>query len=287
MKPRPSPRGPQDLVFSLFGEYLLDRSGPVWVGSLIELLAPFGLSENAVRTVLSRMSRKGWLESERRGRTAWYDLTPRGRKLLEAGAARIYHPPRDEPWDGSWHLVTYSIPEEDRELRDRLRVRLTWLGCGSLGGGLWISPHEIAEAVAEAAAELGVEEHVEIFQADHLGLSDADRLVARCWDLSDIHERYTDFIRRHHPGFLEARHAASAGGAPPEEAYVRRFELIHEYREFPTIDPFLPRELEPPDWGGECAAWLFEKYRDLLTEPADRYVDRVLSTAPETTAVTA
>ena len=280
-------RGPQDLVFSLFGEYLLDHPDAVWVGSLIELLAPFDLSENAVRTVLSRMSRKGWLRSERRGRTAWYDLTPRGRRLLEEGAERIYHPPRDEPWDGSWHLVNYSIPEDERELRDRLRVRLTWLGCGSLGGGLWITPHDLYETLSEVAAELGVEEHVEIFRAEHLGFSDDETLVARCWDLSDIHERYSEFILRHRPGLHEAREAASRGGIPSDEAYVRRFELIHEYREFPAIDPFLPRELEPPDWGGECAAWLFETYRDLLTQPADRYVDRVLSTAPATAAVTA
>ena len=36
---------PQDLVFTLFGEYLLHRPEPVWVGSLISLLETFGLSE--------------------------------------------------------------------------------------------------------------------------------------------------------------------------------------------------------------------------------------------------
>lgn len=280
-------RRPQDLVFSLFGEYLLDRPGPVWVGSLIELLAPFDLSENAVRTALSRMSRKEWLGSERRGRTAWYDLTDRGRRLLVEGAERIHHPPRDAPWDGTWSLVTYSIPEDDRELRDRLRAGLTWLGFGSLGGGLWISPHDDVAPVGSLAGEIGVRDHVETFRARHLGFSDPARLVARCWDLEAVDERYGAFLRRFEPELERARRAARAGAHEPLDAYVRRFELIHAYREFPALDPYLPPALLPPDWRGDRAARLFETYRDLLTEPADRYVDTILVTAPGTADATA
>jgi phenylacetic acid degradation operon negative regulatory protein len=272
-------RRPQDLVFSLYGEYLLDRGGPIWVGSLIELLAPFGLSENAVRTALSRMVRKGWLGTERQGRRSLYGLTARGRRLLREGAERIYHPPRDAPWDGSWHLVTYSIPEEQRELRDRFRLRLTWLGLGSLGGGLWISPRDVREPIATAADELGIVEQVEIFRGVHLGFSDARRLVARCWDMAAIAARHRRFVRRFEPLLREGRAAAAAGGIIPREAFVRRLELIHEARDFPLFDPFLPRSLLPEDWIGDRAARLFETFRDLLTRPADMYVDGVLEAA--------
>jgi phenylacetic acid degradation operon negative regulatory protein len=55
--------GSQDMVFTLYGDYLRHRGGKAWTGSLIELLGLFGLSEQAVRSTLSRMSRKGWLES--------------------------------------------------------------------------------------------------------------------------------------------------------------------------------------------------------------------------------
>lgn len=278
---------PQDVVFSLFGEYLLDRPAPVWVGSLIQLLAPLGMSEGAVRTVLSRMARKGWLTSERRGRNAWYELTARGRTLLRRGAERIYHRVPDESWDGSWYLVTYSIPEENRELRDRLRVRLTWLGCGSLGGGVWISPNDIHDPIAEFVGELGIEQQVEVFRAQHLGFSDPRRLVAGCWDLATVGRRYTQFIRRFNPLLLQSRSALKSGSLSPEDAYVQRFELIHEYRQFLSLDPHLPRPLLPPRWGGECAAWLFEKYHKLLSEHADRYVDAVLESAPESAMATA
>jgi phenylacetic acid degradation operon negative regulatory protein len=284
---KPTSRRPQDIVFSLFGEYLLDRPSPVWVGSLIELLAPLGLSESAVRTVLSRMARKGWLASERRGRTAWYDLTARGRALLRRGSERIYHRGREERWDGSWYLVTYSIPEEDRELRDRFRVRLAWLGCGSLGGGTWISPHDVYEPIAEFAGELGIEHQVEVFRARHMGFSDARRLVASCWDLATVGRRYTRFIRRFSPLYEDSRRAEKSRALSPEDAYVRRFELIHEYRQFLSLDPNLPPPLLPPDWVGESAARLFAQFHDLLGEHADRYVDAVLEEAPEAAMVTA
>src|SRR5665811_55111 len=140
---------PQDLVFTLFGEYLFDRKKPPWVGSLISLLRPFGLSEGAVRTALSRMARKGWLKSKRSGRHSYYALTPRGYRLLAEGHDRIFRPPPTGSWDGQWYLVTYSIPEDVRHLRDQLRVRLAWLGFGSMGNGVWISPHDVHDRVMD------------------------------------------------------------------------------------------------------------------------------------------
>ena len=98
------------------------------------------------------MARKGWLHSRRMGRHSFYDLTGRGRHLLEEGRARILHPSWDGPWDETWFLLAYSIPEDVRHLRDRLRDRLAWLGFGSLGNGLWISPHDVSKEVADIAA---------------------------------------------------------------------------------------------------------------------------------------
>ncbi len=271
---------PKDLVFTLFGDFLLHRPEPVWVGSLISLLAPLDLSEGAVRTVLSRMAAKGWLETERRGRNSFYRLAAKGRKLLEEGEARIYHPPGDEPWDGFWTLITYSIPEEVRQLRDRLRIRLSWLGCGSLGNGLWITPHDIRDEIEEIAAGLQIRGNLEVFRARHAGFSPVAQLMNQCWDLASINRRYETFIDRYAPDFERCRSAIETERLSDEEAYVRRFALVHQYREFPLIDPYLPTPLHPPEWGGECAAALFNAYHDLLMPLADQYVDRTLAAAP-------
>lgn len=279
-------RTPKHLILTLFGEYLLHRSGPVWVGSLIDLCRPLGVSEGAVRTALSRMSARGWIGSERHGRNAFYALTERGRRLLEEGERRIYRPDRDEPWDGSWQLVAYSIPEEERSLRDRLRLRLSWLGLGTLGSGLRISPYDVSEEVAGVADGLGVGDRVEIFEGRHLGFSDTERLVEACWDLPAVHERYLAFIDRHLPEYERFSEALEGATLPDEEAYVHRFDLVHEYREFPLEDPYLPRELLPGDWAGDCAAGLFRSLHGLLESPAERHVETVLGEAAERTDAT-
>lgn len=279
-------RTPKNLILTLFGEYLLHRPGPVWVGSLIDLCEPLGVSEGAVRTALSRMSSGGWIASERHGRNAFYALTGRGHRLLEEGERRIYRPRWDEPWDGTWQVVAYSIPEEERSLRDRLRLRLSWLGFGSLGSGLRISPHDAREQVAEVADVLGVLDRVELFEARHMGFSDVERLVERCWDLPAVHGRYRDFIDRYLPGFRRFRRELESGELSDEEAYVERFDLVHEYREFPLEDPYLPRELLPEDWAGDCAAGLFRSLHDLLEGPAERHVETVLEEAADRTDAT-
>ncbi|MEN8144169.1 MAG: PaaX family transcriptional regulator C-terminal domain-containing protein [Gemmatimonadota bacterium] len=278
-------RRPQDLVFTLFGDFLLQRAEPVWVGSLIALLKPLGLSDGAVRTVLSRMTAKGWLSSYRHGRNSFYELTRKGRRLLEEGKARIYDPPRDKPWDGSWFLISYSIPEENRQQRDHLRTQLSWLGCGSLGYGLRICPHDVGSEVAEVADAVGCRDNVEIFRAEHLGFCDEGELVARAWDLPAINARYEAFVSSHLPTYERFRADLEAGLLQPESCFVQRFALVHEYRDFPLIDPFLPAPLQPPDWAGDCAAALFNRFHDLLMPLADRYVDSALELALEATTI--
>lgn len=269
---------PQDLVFTLFGEYLLHRPGAVPVQSLIRLLAPFDLSEGAVRVVLSRMVQKRWLVSSRRG---FYGLTARGRKLLESGKAKIFHPAWDQPWDGQWFLLAYSIPEERRQVRDRLRDRLAWLGFGSLGNGLWISPHDVGDEVADLAKAMKLEKRLVCFRGPSVaGFARTEDLVSTCWDLAAINRRYEGFIERWANEFTRCRDALPVGQVSREECFRLRFRLIHEYREFPLLDPYLPRAMLPRDWGGECAAHLFRVFHDMLVEPADRWVDSVLAEAP-------
>ena len=273
-------RRAQDLVFTLFGDILMHRGGPIWVGTIIRLLQPFGLSEGAARTVLSRMARKGWLSTERQGRNSYYQLTSKGRKLLQEGEDRIYHPQWRDAWDGRWLLVTYTVPEDMRHLRDRLRDRLTWLGFGSLGNGLWISPGDLRDEVAEIAESLDTTDYLECFYGEAVAFTDTDRLVSRCWDLAGINHRYEEFISEYVPIFDRCRIDIGRGALTPEAAYGLRLKLINEYRIFPLLDPFLPGALLPKNWAGQCAAHLFRVFHDLLADLSERHVDAVQAAAP-------
>jgi len=282
----------QDLVFTLFGDYLLERERPVWTTGLITLLGELGLSPMAVRTVLSRMTRKGWLTAERLGTRSWYGLTARGRRLLESGRERIYHPATGLEWDGDWSVVVFSVPETQRRLRDALRVRLAWLGCGPLTSGVWISPHDVRAEVLEIAADLKLGRHVEIFRGAHLAHSSPAQLVSQCWDLAGLDKRYAAFIARWSREFEHCRNCGMTGAragihqpcTAPADCFRRRFLLVHEYRAFPLEDPYLPRPLLPGTWHGERAARLFESYHDVLAGPAEAYVAGVCAEGDELVA---
>jgi phenylacetic acid degradation operon negative regulatory protein len=265
------------MIVTLYGDYIRHVGGSIWIGSLIRLLSYFGISQQAVRSTVSRMTRRDLLRIDRIGTRSYYSLTEKSARMMEEGAARIFsfHSPRDA-WDGQWRLVTYSIPENEREARDRLREELAWLGFGMLTNALWISPHDCHREVEQLADSLGIRSRIELFTARHDGFSNQADIVVRCWELSRINARYVAFIDRYKPLYEEhCRRLTNGDDLDPSQYFVHRFNLIHEYRRFPYIDPELPRDLLPPDWCGDKAANLFRQYHDLLADKANAFFNSI------------
>jgi phenylacetic acid degradation operon negative regulatory protein len=239
----PSARG---LLFTLLGEFVLTGDGTAWTSAVLALFARLGIEEKATRQALMRTAADGWLDAEKLGRRTRWRLTPNARRLLTDGAERIYSftgPARD--WDGRWLLVSVRIPESDRRARHVVRSRLSWAGFGSLGAGLWISPHPDREAEATGVLrEAGVAEDAHVFVATRSGVADVRVMVAAAWDLAAIEEQYEQFIEE-----FRARRSG--------DVLARQIELVHAWRRFPSVDPVLPRELLPPRWSGLKAARLF------------------------------
>ncbi|MBI4322156.1 MAG: phenylacetic acid degradation operon negative regulatory protein PaaX [Chloroflexi bacterium] len=268
------------MLFTLYGDYILNRGGEVWVGTLIKLLSQFGLSEQAIRSALSRMSQKGWLEVRRLGNRSYCSLTDKGKKLLLEGGQLIYHGRKDH-WDGRWHLLTYSIPEGKRDVRNRLRQELSWLGYGMLNNATWMSPRDVGEDVNALLGRLDICQYVECFTATHRGYADARKLVRRCWDLDSIGRQYAAFLEKYRPRYEEHLARLVAGETIADgECFVERFMLIHEYRKFPFIDPELPAELLPEGWPGGEAVGLFREYHRRLADKANSFFDSAFERAP-------
>ena len=239
----PSARG---LLFTLLGEFVLTGDGTAWTSAVLVAFGRLGIEEKTTRQALMRTAAAGWLDAEKLGRRTRWRLTGAARRMLTDGAARIYSFTGPDPdWDGRWLLIYARVPESDRRARHVVRTRLNWAGFGSLGAGLWISPHpsRAAEAVGVLeAAGLAGDAHV--FVATRSGLADVRVMVADAWDLAAIEEHYERFIE-------EFRAAA------PADPLARLIELVHAWRRFPSIDPVLPRELLPARWSGLAAARLF------------------------------
>jgi len=263
-------------MFTLFGDYILPREGWAWTSSLIELLGLLGVSSQAARSTLSRMSKQGWLKAQRSGRNSLYALTPKGRHLLEEGAQRIFEPRRQD-WDGLWRVVVYSLPEKKRDLREAIRRRLSWLGFGSLAPGMWVSAHDRHGELEALLDDLHARRYVYCFVGQWLsGISNKD-LVARCWNLADLNRRYAAFLRKWGPELQNCEARLSTGNAlAPDECFVSRFWIIHEYSVFPRSDPNLPAELLPAGWLGDKAAHVFREYHRLLSGRASEFIEQTL-----------
>ena len=272
---------PRAAILTLYGDYLLSRGGEIWIASLIEILGNFGLSQQAVRSAVSRMCRGGLLQINHVKSKSYYSLTKSGYDLLTEGAQRIFRR-RQSRWDVNWNIVTYSIPETMRKSRDRLRLELGWMGYGALSEATWISPYDLTAEVNNLLKRLGIEEYVNIFNARHSDNTDPKEIVARCWNLDKIHQQYADFLAEYRPKLEEHRQRLEAGeNIQPSEYFVARFNLIHEYRKLPFFDPDLPLELLPENWLRTEAAALFDEYHASLTEKANEYFDSVSPESPE------
>ena len=268
---------PQSMILTLLGDYVRHSGGCIWIGSLVHILGCLGVSPQGVRSAVSRMKQDDLLQSQTIHGKSFYSLTLKSTKLLDEGAVRIFDfPTRRDPWDGQWQLVTYTIPEISRDARDQLRRELEWIGFGMLTLALWISPYDHRKEVEALADSLNIRSCIEIFSARHIGFADSETIVARCWDLQAINVRYAAFIQKYKPLYdKDNRAQAKSKTSNPSDHFVRRFNLIHEFRRFPFFDPNLPIDLLPSDWRGAEAADLFHRYHDLLADQANAYFQSV------------
>jgi phenylacetic acid degradation operon negative regulatory protein len=237
----------RSVLLTLLGEYVLPGSGGAWQETLIGALETLDHKTPAARRALARSVTAGWLRTERHGRRSRVHLTEPTAEMLRSGTERIYSFGDPWDWDGRWLLVVLRVPEERREVRHRLRTRLAWAGFGSLGGGLWISPHvERERELHDAAGEESVAELVS-FRARIGAVGEPAKVVAEAWDLDAVAAAYRDFIAR----FGRLRPSA------PEAIFRAQTLLVHEWRKFPFLDPDLPADMLPAAWPRKRAHDLF------------------------------
>lgn len=251
----------RSLLTTLLGEYVLPAGAPVWTSTLVDVLALFDIEEKAARQALARTAAEGWLRSDRVGRRVRWSLTDPGRRLLAEGASRIYgFGSGVNEWDGHWLVVLVSVPESMRDLRHKLRTRLSWAGFGSPTPGVWITPHaRDSEADAKLILdELDLSAQAMSFLSSYGALGSEQSMVASAWDLADVAARYQRFIDEFE----------SLAPATPDEVLRAQALLVHEWRRFPFLDPQLPSDLLPAKWSGTTATALFNELHLRWRAPA-------------------
>jgi phenylacetic acid degradation operon negative regulatory protein len=251
----------RSVLLTLLGEYVLPLEGGVWQETLISALGTTGHKTQAARQALARSVTAGWLTTARHGRRSRVSLTGETEAMLRSGAERIFSFGEPPEWDGRWLLVVLRVPEHRREVRHQVRTRLAWAGFGSLGGGLWISPHVEREAEVRRVAEEESVAELLSFRSELGALGDVDRLISQAWDLAAVADAYDEFISE----FGRLRPQA------PEAVFRAQTLLVHAWRKFPFLDPDLPEPVLPSQWPRARAHELFQDRHGAWNATAQEY----------------
>lgn len=264
------------LLVTIFGDSIAPRGGVVTLGSLIQLAAPFGLTERLVRTSVARLAQDDWLIARRNGRRSEYRLTPRGQQRFAEATQRIYSKAPDS-WDGWWTLLV--LPPNGGKRPDNLRDALRWLGFGQAGPGLFAHPNSNLELVREWLHGLEVGREALLLKSSSDDVAVDKALVAAGWDLGDLARRYGRFV----DSFAAAATVltSQAAAVTPEPAFVIRTLLIHDYRKIHLQDPLLPPALLPADWVGSSAYDLCAKLYSKVFAAAEEFLTATASTLAE------
>ncbi|WUR13965.1 PaaX family transcriptional regulator C-terminal domain-containing protein [[Empedobacter] haloabium] len=258
----------KSLLMTIFGDAVVPHGGMAWLGSLIELAAPFGINDRLLRTSIFRLAQEGWLGAQRDGRRSNYAITPEAMQRFTRAFRRVYAAPNVH-WHGSWTFVLGTAGLTATE-RATLRKELLWEGYAVVAQGIAGHPAADPAALDDLLGRLGMRGKVYVVQAAQLpGVQGKPlaELVAEGWDLSDVIGGYERFIERFAPLGELLKEELS-----PEQAFIVRTLVIHAYRRVQLHDPQLPVELLPEPWPGAAAFELARQLYLATHEAAEQHI---------------
>lgn len=264
------------LIVTVFGDAIAPHGSAVWLGDLIDLLSPLGVNARAVRTSVFRLTQEEWLHARPIGRRSVYGLTPAGQRRINHAYRRIYDTPH-EPWNGEWQIVVVPEGTLPVKQRDELRRDLLWEGYGALAANIFAHPSGSIDQLRDVLQQTNSEDKVALLKAGALaGIVNAPlrTLVHQCWHLDRLAEDYRRFVERFLPTskWLAAEHAAD-----PQQSFVLRTLLIHEFRRIQLRDPQLPDSLLADDWPGHTARALCRDIYALTLAQSEAHLLATLS----------
>lgn len=147
------------------------------------------------------------------------------------------------PWDGTWRIVAFDIPEVDAALRARLRRKLHEHRFGWLQNSVWITPDPVDEFRALLSEKRLLPDSLALLEARPAGGESNEAMVASAWDFAALdksHDHYLKILQLH-PNRLQK-----------PAAWLSWLETEHRaWSRLTRQDPFLPRSLSPRFYRGQ------------------------------------
>ncbi|MCP4086538.1 MAG: hypothetical protein GY745_16005 [Actinomycetia bacterium] len=257
----------RSVLVTIFGDSVVPAGGEIWLGDLIELCAPFGISDRLVRTSMFRLTGEGWFETKRTGRRSRYRLTPSATAEFADAEARIYR-----PWEpatvSEWVMTFLDGQDIATDQLARFNAALQQRGFVPLAPGVMAAPHGQATAVHETASDVGLPTPPPVAH----GRFEMHDPAARAWlgekfELHHAAQAYEEFLSNH-------RWAEAEGlrPLPNRDAFLLRTMVVHDLRRARLTDPDLPLDLLPSHWPAREAIELAGELYSTVTDGAWRFL---------------
>ncbi len=238
------------LIMTLFGDSILPQGGEIWLGSLVQLLQPLGISERLVRTSVFRLAKDSWLESKKIGRKSYYK--PCDTDEIEKNESRIYY--QQQKWDGNWRLLIGTKVESPSPKKEEFRKILAKHGFCSIASNVYLHP---------TIAYCDLDDLLKQFhQADsYIVLSTRNpdgspltferirQVYQRCV-IENITAEYAAFVERYRPIYQCIQ---QVGRLTDEQNFLLRTLLINDYRHLLWHDVIHSNLLFGDNWVGRGA----------------------------------
>jgi phenylacetic acid degradation operon negative regulatory protein len=146
-----------------------------------------------------------------------------------------------KPWDQYWRMVIYDIPEEKRNLRDKIYYLLGELGFEKLQRSVWLSPFTASWIVRRIEQLVDDPENLLIFKTK-LSKEKSYNLIDSLWPIDEWEYKTNNFISE----IKEKKKITTR-----EQKFF--WDLVAEH-------PKIPLDLLPRNWPLKKLANLFCKY---------------------------
>lgn len=109
-----------------------------------------------IRRSLSAMKKDRLVKTEMRNGETVFVITEEGKKKIVRGKFEKIQIKEPKRWDGKWRIVLFDIPEEHKDAREALRLKLRKLGFYRLQKSCFVHPYECKDELDFVTEYFGV-----------------------------------------------------------------------------------------------------------------------------------
>jgi phenylacetic acid degradation operon negative regulatory protein len=236
---------------------MVHEDGRLMADELYDAGEAGGFTIHQLRLCLARLVNEGLFDQTGRGRNGVFTLSALGRRQLKPQPEFVQLAFAQDaglaPWDEQWHLVTFSIDEKRRVVRNEFREQLLGLGA-ALSGAVYVCANDWDDLVLGLADELDITDRVTLATATKLrasGESDPKRIAKQLWPLGEVADGWAAFVRDHRR--TVDRLTRLAGSSSPDQVpslLATAIGFVASFQSCMESDPLLPPELLPSRWPG-------------------------------------